>query len=257
VAATKSKRTLFPFSCAECGQPGYYAKGRPPRVYCSRECTGAAKRGVTNGRTRTMIDYTCGHCGEARQFRKGAPRTYCSTTCSSAAKAARVEIACAACGMLFSAKRWMAESDRVKYCSAGCYRDRDAKWFQCVGCQSTFRRSPRDLRKGNVSHCSMACKRRNGWGTKTPKVKLLRASIRARKWRAAVLARDNYTCQICGLRGVPLHADHIKPWARYPKLRFELTNGRALCVPCHRATPTYGRSRRIPTQPVLFALRTV
>lgn len=52
-------------------------------------------------------------------------------------------------------------------------------------------------------------------------------------WRSQVLIRDNYTCQICDQYGGDMHIDHIKPWAKYPELRFELTNGRTLCRPCH------------------------
>lgn len=60
-------------------------------------------------------------------------------------------------------------------------------------------------------------------------------------WRKSVFERDNYTCQICGIRGVKIQADHIKPFKYFPELRWELSNGRALCVPCHRKTDTYGR----------------
>lgn len=52
-------------------------------------------------------------------------------------------------------------------------------------------------------------------------------------WRSAVLLRDNYTCQVCDQYGGDLHIDHIKAWADYPELRFEISNGRALCRPCH------------------------
>jgi 5-methylcytosine-specific restriction endonuclease McrA len=60
-------------------------------------------------------------------------------------------------------------------------------------------------------------------------------------WRKAVFERDDYTCQMCGIRGTQLNADHIKPFRFFPALRWELANGRTLCVPCHRKTPTYGR----------------
>ena len=61
-----------------------------------------------------------------------------------------------------------------------------------------------------------------------------------RLWREAVFKRDNWTCQSCQHRGSELHADHIKPYSKHPELRYEVSNGRTLCAPCHRATDTYG-----------------
>ena len=72
----------------------------------------------------------------------------------------------------------------------------------------------------------------------------IRGSVEMKLWREAVFKRDNYTCQHCGLRSgqgvkVYLQADHIKPFAYFPELRFELTNGRSLCIDCHKKTDTY------------------
>lgn len=80
----------------------------------------------------------------------------------------------------------------------------------------------------------------NWRGGRTSLVQKLRMSHEYKEWRIAVFKRDDYTCVLCGQHGGELQADHIKPFASYPELRFEITNGRTLCVPCHRATPTYG-----------------
>jgi hypothetical protein len=59
-----------------------------------------------------------------------------------------------------------------------------------------------------------------------------------RKWRKTVLIRDGI-CQICGSMK-NLEVDHIMPYSTHPELRFEVSNGRTLCRPCHQATDTYG-----------------
>jgi 5-methylcytosine-specific restriction endonuclease McrA len=77
-------------------------------------------------------------------------------------------------------------------------------------------------------------------GGVTPKNKRIRNSNRYAQWRRAVFERDDYKCQQCFARGVRLQADHIKPFADFPKLRFVIENGRTLCESCHRKTPTWG-----------------
>lgn len=63
------------------------------------------------------------------------------------------------------------------------------------------------------------------------------ATTAYKQWRKAVFERDGYTCQACGKRGTgDLEADHIKPWAYFPALRYDVANGRTLCVVCHRKT---------------------
>jgi 5-methylcytosine-specific restriction endonuclease McrA len=55
-----------------------------------------------------------------------------------------------------------------------------------------------------------------------------------KEWRISVYARDDYTCQHCGVRGGTLNAHHIKRFRDYPELRTELSNGITLCVECHK-----------------------
>lgn len=85
---------------------------------------------------------------------------------------------------------------------------------------------------------------RNWQGGKTDKNTIIRYSTEMKDWRERVFKRDNYTCQECGAKSgcgkaVVLCADHIKPFAYYPELRFDVDNGRTLCESCHKKTDSF------------------
>lgn len=83
---------------------------------------------------------------------------------------------------------------------------------------------------------------------KYPLVMKIRTCDKYKKWSRQILEKDDYICQICKKRGCELHADHIKSFADIFKENqiisfhqamvcselWNLENGRALCVPCHR-----------------------
>lgn len=73
----------------------------------------------------------------------------------------------------------------------------------------------------------------------------IRKSLIYRLWRSAVFERDKYTCVLCGKKGGKLQADHVKPFAYFPLERFNIANGRTLCVSCHKQTNTYGRRYKL------------
>ena len=120
----------------------------------------------------------------------------------------------------------------------------------CILCNKKFRLT------GDRKYCSYKCywKSKKGiwtgsnnprWrgGTTTENSKI-RNSEKYKLWRMNVLKRDRFSCVICGYRSrqslahgdkkCDIRVDHIKPFSLYPKLRFELNNGRTLCIPCDR-----------------------
>ena len=61
-------------------------------------------------------------------------------------------------------------------------------------------------------------------------------------WRTACLKRDNYKCVVCGRgRPAPLQVDHVVAFSVSVELRYDVNNGRTLCVYHHKRTPNYGR----------------
>ncbi|OGD89230.1 hypothetical protein A2W70_04460 [Candidatus Curtissbacteria bacterium RIFCSPLOWO2_02_41_11] len=98
---------------------------------------------------------------------------------------------------------------------------------------------------------SSGIKSSNWKGGISPLNKIIRRSLKYRTWREAIFERDNYTCQICGIKNqkglgktIELHADHIKPFSIFPELRYDVSNGQTLCIDCHKKTDTYGGKTR-------------
>lgn len=126
---------------------------------------------------------------------------------------------------------------------------------ECEFCEVSFIANMTDVRKGWGKYCSRSCRAKSKtkensahWlGGITPENKAIRNSTKYAEWRKSVFERDNFTCQQCFQHGGDLEADHIKRFADYLELRFELSNGRTLCRKCHRKTETYG-SRKIELQ---------
>jgi hypothetical protein len=94
-------------------------------------------------------------------------------------------------------------------------------------------RTDKPWNKGKIFEAVRGANHYNWKGGITSERKKAMNGIEYSEWRRAVFQRDNYTCQICDQYGVNLNADHIQSWVDYPELRYDPSNGRALCVPCH------------------------
>ena len=130
---------------------------------------------------------------------------------------------CLQCETLFTSSN-QGISSRT-YCSKQCYHlstkgktahNRGTKWSKEL----------RDRMIGSNSHAWI-----DGRSTDN---EIVRHSIELANWRRKVFERDNYTCQDCGQVGGKLNADHIKSFALYPELRFDIDNGQTLCDDCHK-----------------------
>ncbi len=64
-------------------------------------------------------------------------------------------------------------------------------------------------------------------------------SLAYKEWRMKVFVRDGFKCQECGIVGGYLTVHHIKSFAHYPELRFDINNGVTLCEECHKLTDNY------------------
>lgn len=167
--------------------------------------------------------------------------------------------ACAYCSKEIYIVPSRAKSTKTNYCSKEHLmrslreNGRRPLFVPCRICATLIRTCPSTQKHRPRVTCSRFCQntlirlraldRRKNY-TKHQIDRLARYSPEATEWRKQVFARDNYTCTACQTRGSYLEADHIKPWAYFPELRFELSNGRTLCRACHNKTKVGAKKMR-------------
>jgi len=157
----------------------------------------------------------------------------------------------------------------------GSGNKKDKIFKNCMECHKQFSVHP--YRVNSSKYCSRKCTRNSqeislerrqkmslsmrGKNTKfgdgisvTPLRISIRGLMQYKIWRTHVFQRDEYCCQECkDSKGGNLNADHIIPFSTILQIYkiktieealaceflWDIRNGRTLCVPCHRKTPTY------------------
>lgn len=149
-----------------------------------------------------------------------------------------VSLTCRGCKVVFQ-KRYTLRNSR-QFCSYRCFHGNRVlipkkKPNVCAWCGEVF------YTQTKAKHCSLKCGRARRVGSLAPAWKggvstaheIIRASQQYADWRSAVFMRDGYVCRKCKHPKRAINAHHIKRFADFPKLRFDLGNGIALCEICH------------------------
>ena len=203
--------------------------------------------------TVAKLQRTCKTCG-VLFFAKTKRKMFCSKLCiwrfGGPRKRTRKGqvVCCLYCGDTFYACPSRLRKGARQFCCRKhlfAFKKENARTFSCVSCGQAViwgRKScsPECLKKYQLE----AVLERRKTMTQHQIDRAERYSKKTDDWRWSVFERDDYTCQFCFQRGGYLEADHIRPWAFFPELRHELSNGRTLCRACHNTTKVPAKTLR-------------
>lgn len=157
-----------------------------------------------------MQQQDCQRCGKIFNDYRSNRRKFCSQNCRARSQEINHSHVCKECNVIFTDK-----IKTSKFCTLSCAGKFNVRLVK--------------------NHRGGAGFGKDHWNWKGGNLRGNRGSEQ-RRFRKAVLKRDNYTCVICGQKNKPLIADHIKPYAFYPELREVIDNGRTLCKDCNYET---------------------
>jgi len=233
-------------------KPSHFEK----RICCSKKCQNINQKnkiGLLNNNYKGGIkDLICKNCNKT--FQSGYnKRSFCCHKCSTDYLKGKERKLHENTLKYIELKKIIGLNNPNKKCKCGFKKDIKAKTCykcfhesikrikKCVICDMSF--SPANI---VVKTCSKRClellNKKNSFGENNPNWKggLMTENKKQRQshqyisWRKNVFERDKYKCQKCGCIGGNLHAHHIKPFAKYIELRFDLDNGLTLCFDCHK-----------------------
>jgi hypothetical protein len=185
------------------------------------------------GKREEIVVCACG-CGQKflRYDDHNRPRRFISGHNQKGNFKQRISLICDYCGIPYEKLQCQLNydhhfcSNHCRACWCGQKNANDLNW--------RIRQGDINKRNGNKPPSNQKGKDHWNWKGGISLVnKTERQSTEYVKWRKSVLAKDNYTCQICGIRGGELSAHHKKEWAKHPELRYDVNNGECLHYDCH------------------------
>lgn len=199
---------------------------------------------MARAKRKPPVEKSCKRCNSAFLVAASAAEKgfglFCSKECNNADGSVSKE--CLACGSVFSVIRYRSDQ---KFCSRKCSdkgmnrkkaKPKTSLVCQCCGKVFLVKTTVMQVKR---KYCSQACHGK----AKRKHPDELAFSFRSTSppeyvaWVKAVLLRD-MACVRC--KAVePLQAHHVKPWNRYPELRYDVNNGVALCPCCHHSQHPY------------------
>lgn len=185
------------YTCIRCGNGFVSTSPKKANKYCSRDCYRGYKEKIPD---RGLIEKVCGVCKKTFFDYSCKKSKFCSKQCSNEGRKTRPLL-------------W--RTDNKPHC-VDCGKE---VWYKSVRC----------------GHCCKSGKNSWRWnGGITPANTKIRFSPKYIEWKLSVFSRDKKTCMSCCTKDRKLQAHHIKPFAEYPQLRFDINNGVSLCYSCHR-----------------------
>lgn len=113
-------------------------------------------------------------------------------------------------------------------------RRKDNRWWWYCKCECGLFT---EVRVDSLENGQISCGCQIGPKSSIPDEEFLdrtvRHSAKAMIWKLQVKKKDNFTCLKCNSKDL-LEAHHIVSFADNPELRYEVSNGAALCEYCHK-----------------------
>ena len=142
---------------------------------------------------------------------------------------------------------------------AGPHRRGGSQWKSECLCGKTSTVKATRLKSGTTTSCGcyQKCRGSEHWNYDHSKSLIERENSKRGKikdilyddWRKAVFMRDNYTCQLTGIKGGDLVSHHLYSWNTHKELRYIVDNGITISTILHnKFHKIYGRGNNTPEQ---------